>query len=95
MADPNGQYTLWMPAGSAYTVRASQIDRNTANVTSLSVAGGGSTTVNLTLSRLGTVAGTVLDGNQNPVANSQVLATTASGFSAGAVPDAGGHYGVG
>jgi thermitase len=90
VADLNGQYTLWVPGGT-YDVRASAIGRITTTVSALTVSAGGTTSANLNLPRLGTIAGSVRDGNLNPVANAQLL-VTGGGFSAGAATDGNGNY---
>jgi hypothetical protein len=83
IADQSGQYTLWVPDAGTYDLRASQIGRITTTVPGLTVTAGGTTTANLTLPRMGTIAGSVRDGSQNPVANAQVL-VTGGNFSAAA-----------
>jgi len=90
VADQNGQYALWVPGGT-YDVRASAIGRVTTTVSALSVGAGGTTSANLTLPRMGTIAGSVRDGSSNPVANAQVLVTGGS-FSAAATTDVNGNY---
>ena len=91
VADLNGHYNLWVPASGTFDVRASAIERNTQTLSSLTLSSGGATTANLTLTRMGIVAGTVRDGNLNPVANAQVLVTSAS-FSAAANTDGSGNF---
>jgi len=91
VTDLNGHYNLWVPASGTFDVRVSAIGRITQTVPSLSLASGGTTSANLTLQRMGTIAGTVRDGNLNPVANAQVLVTSAS-FSAAATTDASGTF---
>ncbi len=90
VADLNGEYTLWVPGGT-YDVQASAIGRSTATVSALTVSAGGTTAADLILPRMGIIAGSVLDGNLNPVANAQVLVTGGS-FSAAAATDASGNY---
>ncbi|MCU1337785.1 MAG: alkaline serine protease [Bryobacterales bacterium] len=90
VADLAGQYTLWVPGGT-YDLRASAIGRNTTTVSALSVPAGGTTSANVILPRMGTIAGSVRDGNLNPVANAQVLVTGGS-FSAAATTDGSGNY---
>src|SRR5665213_3909377 len=91
VADQTGQYTLWVPGSGTYDVRASQIGRVTTTLTALSLSVGGTTTANLTLPRMGTIAGSVRDGSSNPVANAQVL-VAGGGFSAAATTDNNGNY---
>ncbi|MBZ5677966.1 MAG: S8 family serine peptidase, partial [Acidobacteriia bacterium] len=90
VADQNGQYTLWVPGGT-YDVRVSAIGRVTTTVSALSVGAGGTTSANLTLPHMGTIAGSVRDGSSNPVANAQVLVIGAN-FSAAATTDSDGNY---
>src|SRR5579872_2967378 len=90
VADQNGQYALWVPGGT-YSVQASAIGRVTTTVSSLTVGTGGTTSVNLTLPRMGAIAGTVRDGSSNPIANAQVL-VTGGNFSAAATTDVNGNY---
>jgi subtilisin family serine protease len=91
VTDLNGHYNLWVPASGTFDVRASAVGRNTQTLSSLTLSTGGTTTANLTLTRMGIIAGTVRDGNLNPVANAQVLVTSAS-FSAAATTDGSGNY---
>ena len=91
VADPSGQYTLWVPGSGTYDVRASQIGRVTTTLTALTLSVGGTTTANLTLPRMGTIAGSVRDGSSNPVANAQILVTGGT-FSAAATTDSNGNY---
>jgi thermitase len=46
VADTSGTYSLWVPAGSGYTLQASQIGMATTTQIGYAVAAGGSTTVN-------------------------------------------------
>jgi hypothetical protein len=95
VADANGQYTLWVPAGTGYTLQASQVGSSSTAVGPQSAAAGASTTVNLTLtSLLGTIAGTVLDPTAAPVAGATVTVSAGS-FSTSAVTSAAGAYAVG
>ena len=87
----NGQYTLWVRGGSGYTVQVSQIGRSTTNLTSLTVAGGGSAVVNLTLPLLGAISGVVRDSSLNPIAGTLILAVSST-FSMSAVTNASGNY---
>ena len=94
VTDATGHYTLWVPGGS-YSLQASQVGSTTAAVSSYAVAGGGSTTVNLTLPSLqGTIAGVVQDSNGNAVAGAQVTVSS-SVLSATAISNASGFYSVG
>ena len=90
LSDSIGLYTLAVPAG-AYDLRASAVARITSVVTGQTVAASGTRTVNLSLVRLGSIAGSVKDNAQNPIPNAQIT-VTASGFTAGAVTDSGGNY---
>jgi len=91
VTDLNGHYNLWVPASGTFDVRASAIGRNTQTLSSLPLTSGGTSTANLTLMRMGVIAGSVRDGNLNPVANAQVLVTSSS-FSAAATTDGSGNY---
>ena len=91
VADLNGHYNLWVPGSGTFDVRASAIERNTQTLSSLTLSSGGTTTANLTLARMGTIAGTVRDGSLNPIASAQVLVTGGT-FSAAAATDSNGNY---
>src|ERR1041385_1911362 len=78
VADLNGHYNLWVPGSGTFDVRASTIGRNTQTLSGLTLSTGGTATANLTLTRLGVIAGSVRDGNLNPIANAQVLVTSTS-----------------
>jgi uncharacterized repeat protein (TIGR01451 family) len=90
ITNASGAYTLYLPAGS-YTLLASapNYDNTTSGAEILSA--GGTVTVNLALSSLGSLAGTVKDANGAAIANAQIGFTT-SGFSGGAITGAAGNY---
>jgi thermitase len=90
ITNSNGAYTLYLPAGS-YTLLASAPNYNNTTSGSQSLSAGGTVTVNLTLSSLGSLAGTVQDANGVGVANAQIGFTT-NGFSGGAITGATGNY---
>jgi hypothetical protein len=95
VSDTNGQYTLWVSAGSGYTLQASQVGSTTSAVSPFSVASGGSSSVNLTLaSLLGTIGGVVQDNLQNPVPGITVTVSSAA-YTASAVTDTLGRYSIG
>ena len=85
-----GTYALYVPAGT-YTLTASA--PNYINTTSSGhvLSGGGPVTVNLLLSALGRLTGTVLDANGVGVANAHIDFTS-GGFSGGAITGVGGSY---
>jgi subtilisin family serine protease len=90
VSDAAGLYTLAVPPGT-YDLRASGVSRLTTILTGQTVTAGGTLTVDLSLPKLGWVAGTVTDGSQNPIPNAQIT-VTGNGFSAGAVTDSSGSY---
>jgi hypothetical protein len=94
VTDSNGQYSLWVPPGSGYSVQASQIGRSTTTLSSYSVAAGGSVTVNLALPGFyGAIAGTVQDTNGNAISGAQVSASSST-ISGGATTTASGAYSI-
>ena len=90
VTDTNGLYTLWLSAGT-YTVRASVLSRNSTSISGQQVNAGAATTVNLPVSRLGNITGTVLDGTGKPVANAQIFVSGGS-VTTGTATDANGNY---
>lgn len=88
VADTNGVYTLWLPAGS-YTVRPSGMAR-TANAVAATVTAGGTTTLNLSSTLLGRIFGSV-SSTSGATAGAQIVATGPSG-TVGATSDAAGSY---
>ena len=94
VTDGNGQYTLWVPAGSGYALQASQIGRSTTAISSFTASAGASTFVNLNLPSLnGAIAGAVADTNGSPVSGAQVSVTSAV-FTGSAIANAAGAYSV-
>jgi hypothetical protein len=92
VANGSGQYTLWVPVGSGYTVQASQIGINTVSVAGVAVSAGTPATVNLTVSSLlGTIAGTVRDTTGAAAGGVQVAVSSAA-YSATATADGNGNY---
>jgi thermitase len=86
----NGAYALYLPAGS-YTLLASAPNYNNTTSGTEVLSAGGTVTVNLALSPLGGLTGTVTDANGVGIANAQV-GFTSSGFSGGAITGASGSY---
>ena len=66
-----------MTAGT-YDLRATGLSRITATVASQSIAANASLIVNITLPKMGTIAGVVRDPNHNPIANAQVTVAGSS-----------------
>jgi thermitase len=90
ITNSSGAYTLYLPAGS-YTLLASAPNYNNTSSGSESLSSGGTVTVNLAMSSLGTLTGTVTDTNGVGIANAQI-GFTSSGFSGGAITGAAGTY---
>jgi thermitase len=90
ITNSNGAYTLYLPAGS-YTLLASAPNYNNTSSGAQALSAGGTVTVNLALSSLGSLTGTVTDANGVGIANAQI-GFTSSGFSGGAITGAGGSY---
>src|ERR1017187_8238184 len=67
----NGAYTLYLPAGS-YTLLASAPNYNKTISGTEVLNSGGTVTVNLALSSLGSLTGTVTDANGAGIANAQI-----------------------
>ncbi len=92
VADPNGAYILWVPGGvTAYTLQASAAGRTSVASAGVSVGVGGNTVANLTLPRMGTIGGTVVDASSHVVSGAQVLASGV-GFTAATTTTAAGTY---
>jgi subtilisin family serine protease len=91
VADINGAYTLWLPAGT-YDIRASAIGHANITVPSQTVAAGGSVTVNLASTRTGILSGAVRDLKLNPIAHAQISITGTT--STGATADSNGNYSI-
>jgi thermitase len=89
----SGVYTLYLPAGSStmYTLLASAPNYNNTTSGTQFLSAGGTVTVNLSLSSLGSLTGTVTDANGVGIANAQV-GFTAAGFSGGDITGASGSY---
>jgi subtilisin family serine protease len=95
VTDAGGNYTMWVPAGTGYTVQASQVGSSTASQTGQTAVSGGTTTVNLTIASLqGTIAGVVTDTHANPVSGAQVTISSSS-LTATAVTNGSGAYSAG
>ena len=90
VAAPDGNYSLAVPAGT-YDVKASGVSRIATVVSGRTVAVGTPMTVNFTLSRMGTIAGTIINGVGSPIPNVQ-LTFTATGVNSGAVTNTSGQY---
>jgi len=86
----SGSYALYVKAGT-YTLTASAPNYIDTTSGSHALSGGGTVTVNLALSALGNLIGTVVDINGLGVANAHIDFTSA-GFSGGAATGAGGSY---
>ena len=92
VADQNGAYILWVPGGfTAYILQASAAGRTSVASAGMSVAVGGNTVANLTLPRMGTISGSVLDASSHLISGAQVM-VSGIGFSASATTTAGGTY---
>ncbi len=91
VADQSGLFTLWVPNGGTYTLRATQIGSQTSTSYPVSVSGGGNTGVNLTLAKLPAINGTVVDANSHGVPYAQLLISGA-GITAGATTDGNGNF---
>jgi subtilisin family serine protease len=89
--DPGGQYTLWLPNGGGYDIRASAVGRQSSTVFGQFAGNGGLTGVNISLPKLGTIFGVVRDGAQRPISGAQIFIDNGS-FSTGAVTDGNGNY---
>lgn len=87
VTNSSGNYTLFVPPGT-YTLTASAPNYINAISASQSLSANGTVTVNLALSALGNIIGTVTDVNGLPVANAHVDFTSGS-FSGGATTDSG------
>jgi uncharacterized repeat protein (TIGR01451 family) len=85
-----GSYTLYVPAGT-YTLTGSAANYINATSASHNLSANGTVNVNLALSALGTIAGTVTDLNGVPVPNAHIDFTNGS-FTGGAVTGAAGTY---
>ena len=86
----SGGYTLYAQPGS-YTLTASAPNYINTTSSSQSLSANGTVTVNLALSALGNISGTVTDVNGVPVANAHIDFAGAS-FSGGAVTGSGGSF---
>ncbi|HZU25311.1 MAG TPA: S8 family serine peptidase, partial [Bryobacteraceae bacterium] len=91
VADGSGNYQLWAPAGT-YNLSASALSHYSGVVPGVVVAQGAPSTVNLTITALGTITGVVSDGAGHPVSGAQVTFTGPGGFTAGAVTNSNGQY---
>jgi uncharacterized repeat protein (TIGR01451 family) len=90
VTDASGSYALYVPAGT-YTLTASAFNDIGTTSGSHTLSGGGTVTVNLLLSSLGNLTGTVVDANGLAVAGAHIDFTS-TGFSGGAVTNAAGSY---
>ena len=90
ITNSSGSYTLFVPAGT-YTLTASALNYVNATSGSQSLSGGGTVTLNLTLSALGNLIGTVTDVNGLPIPNAHID-FTGSSFTGGAVTGPTGTY---
>jgi thermitase len=89
VADTNGLYTLWIPAGT-YDIRASSVGYSNSTVSAQAVAAGGGQTVNLVMPKLGSILGVVRDPSNHPIANAQI--NVAGSSTVAAVTDSNGNY---
>jgi thermitase len=90
VTNSSGAYTLYVPAGT-YTLTGSAANYINATSVSQNLSANGTINVNLFLSALGTISGTVTDVNDIPVPNAHIDFTNGS-FSGGAVTGAAGTY---
>ncbi|HEY6390067.1 MAG TPA: S8 family serine peptidase, partial [Bryobacteraceae bacterium] len=90
VTDSTGAYSLLVAPGT-FDLRASLMYGVTATVASNTVGANGSVTVNISVARMGSFSGTVLDSIGNPVPNATIT-VTGVGFSAGAITNASGVY---
>ncbi len=90
LTDSSGNYSLYLAPGS-YTLTASAPNYVNTSSSSQSVSANGNVTVNLALTALGNIVGTVTDVNGNPVAGAHIDFANSS-FSGGAVAAANGSY---
>jgi hypothetical protein len=90
VTDISGQYTLWVTAGT-YNVRASSVARNNATVSNQQATAGSATPVNLSMSLLGNIRGTVSDAGGKPVANADISVSGGS-VNLGTSTDSSGNY---
>jgi hypothetical protein len=90
VTDSTGAYSLLVAPGT-FDLRASLMYGVTTTVTSKSVGANGSVAVNISIAKMGSISGTVSDSSMHPVANATIT-VTATGFSAGAITNAGGGY---
>jgi uncharacterized repeat protein (TIGR01451 family) len=90
VTNSSGGYTLYVPAGT-YVLTGSAANYINAASASQNLSANGTVNVNLALSALGTIAGTVTDVNGIPVPNAHIDFTNGS-FSGGAVTGATGTY---
>lgn len=90
--DGNGEYELLVPVGT-YDVTAFADDHSTEQVTGVSVDGGAATTLNFSLTELGTIEGRVLDnGTDTGISGVDVLADDGQGTFGSNVTDGDGNF---
>ncbi len=90
IADATGGFAIAVPAGT-YDLRGAMAGYHGATAGNRIVAAGGTTTLTLTMAKLGTLAGVLRDAGGAVAAGADVLARSGD-ISAGAVTDASGHY---
>jgi subtilisin family serine protease len=90
IAAPDGNYSLAVTPGT-YDLKASSPSSIAAIVSGRTVTLGTPVTVNFTLPRMGTIAGTIVDAFGAPIPNVQV-SFTAPNLSSGATTNASGQY---
>ena len=90
VTDLSGNYTLFVPP-STYTLTASAPNYLSTTSSSQTVTTNGNVTVNLALTAMGNITGTVTDLNGIPVAGAQIDFASSS-FTGGTVANASGAY---
>lgn len=89
-ANASGLYTLWVPGGT-YDLRVSAVGRITSTASGKTVSGGGNTSVNLSIARMGSITGTVTNGSGQAVGGAQI-SIVSGGFTSGATTNGSGSY---
>ncbi len=90
VTDSTGAYSLTVSPGS-FNLSGSLMYGVASTAACNNVTANGSVAVNISMARLGSISGAVMDSSMHPVANATITLTT-PGFSAGAITDASGGY---
>jgi len=90
VTDSAGAYSLTVSPGS-FNLSASLMYGVASAAACNNVTASGSVPVNISMARMGSISGTVMDSSMHPVVNATIT-VTAPGFSAGAIADLSGAY---